>query len=147
MVVKDSEIHAKHGVDGSLQESPSRGPLSGSLLTRQRWKMKPEQLYQELKHLAEKLGLCVSEQNFRTTGIHVRSGICKIKNEHHFIIDKHLSLSKKTEVLAECLSQLPHESIYTLPAVRDFLDRFKPKQVKVAEAAAKEAPRSTSPQE
>ena len=30
--------------------------------------MKPEQIYQELKDLAEKLGVTVSEQNFRASG-------------------------------------------------------------------------------
>ena len=87
--------------------------------------MKPEQLYIELKHLAEKLDLQVCEQNFRTTGIHVRSGYCKIKGKDHCIIDKHLRINQKMEVLGECLSSLPHESVYVMPAVRDYLDRFK----------------------
>ena len=89
--------------------------------------MKPEQLYQELKNIAEKQGLSVSEQNFRNTGVHVRSGYCKVKGKYQCIIDKHLKLNLKIEALAECLSQIPLESIYIVPAVRDFLDRFKPK--------------------
>lgn len=88
--------------------------------------MKPEQLYQELKHIAEKLDLHVTEQNFRTAGIHVKSGFCKVKGKDCCIIDKHIKLNLKVEVLAECLSQMPHESIYVIPAVREFLDRFKP---------------------
>ena len=87
--------------------------------------MKPEQLYQELKHLAEKLNLNVSEQNFRNSGIHVKSGYCKVKGEDHCIIDKHLRLAQKMEVLAECLNGLPHENIYVMPTVREFIDRFK----------------------
>jgi len=87
--------------------------------------MKPEQLYQELKHLAEKLNLQVLEQNFRTTGIHVKSGYCKVKGKDHCIIDKHLRVNQKMEVLGECLSVLPHESVFAIPAVREYLDRFK----------------------
>ncbi len=87
--------------------------------------MKPEQLYQELKHLAEKLNLTVSEQNFRNTGIHVKSGYCKVKGEDHCIIDKHLRVNQKMEVLGECLCALPHETIYVIPAVREYIDRFK----------------------
>ncbi len=86
--------------------------------------MKPEQMYQELKHLAEKLGLQVSEQNFRPTGIRVRSGYCKVKGQDWCIIDKHLRLPRKVEVLAECLCELPHDSVYILPAVREYLDTF-----------------------
>jgi hypothetical protein len=88
--------------------------------------MKPEKMYQELKLLAEKLGLRVSEQNFRKAGIHVNSGICKVKNQDHCLIDKHLKLKQKVEILAECIAELPHESIYVVPALRDYLEQFKP---------------------
>lgn len=88
--------------------------------------MKPEKMYQELKLLAEKLGLQVSEQNFRKTGVHVNSGICKVKDQDHCLIDKHLKLKQKVEVLAECIVELPIESVYVVPAVRDYLEQLKP---------------------
>lgn len=86
--------------------------------------MRPEQLYQELKALADKMNLRVLEQNFRTTGIRVRSGCCKIKGMDYCIVDKHLKINQKTEILAECLSQMPLESVYIVPAVREYLDQF-----------------------
>lgn len=89
--------------------------------------MKPEQLYAELNDLANTLGVQVSEQNFRTAGIRVKSGYCIVKGKAHCIIDKHLKLSRKVEALAECLSRLDHESVYVVPAVRDFLSGFEPK--------------------
>ena len=61
--------------------------------------MKPEQIYQELKDLAEKLGIHVSEQNFRTTGIAVKSGLCKVKGQPMLIVDKHKSIRKKIGIL------------------------------------------------
>ena len=85
--------------------------------------MKPEQIYQELKDLAEKLEITVSEQNLRTAGIQVKSGLCKVKGKNMFIMDKHKSLRKKIELLATQLSQLPHEGIYVVPAVREILER------------------------
>ncbi len=96
--------------------------------------LKPDKLYQELKDLAEKLGIVVSEQNFRNTGIHVKSGYCKVKDKDHCIINKHLKLNKKLEVLGECLSLFPHESIYTVPAAREFLESFKPIRAEGEEA-------------
>ena len=86
--------------------------------------MTPDKLFQELKDLAEKLDIKVSEQNFRNTGIRVKSGYCKVKDKDHCIIDKHLKINKKLDVLGECLSLFPHESMYVIPAVRDFLDTF-----------------------
>jgi hypothetical protein len=90
--------------------------------------MKPVQLYQELKNLAEKVGLQVTEQNFRTVGIHVRSGYCRVKEQDWCIIDKHIKLAQKIDVLAECLSVMSLDSLFILPAVREFLEGFKPKK-------------------
>jgi hypothetical protein len=86
--------------------------------------MRPEQLYQSLKDLAEKLGITVLEHNFRTSGVRVQSGLCKIKGKQHFIMDKHKSIYKKNEMLALFLCELPHEDIYIVPAVREFLKKY-----------------------
>ena len=83
--------------------------------------MKPQQRLQALKELAEKLGITVSEQNFRVTGVSVQSGLCRVKEQDMFILDKHLSVHRKIDVLADCLSRFPHESIYVVPAVRELL--------------------------
>ena len=86
--------------------------------------MKPEQLYQELKDLADKMGVGVEEHNFRNTGIRVKSGSCIVHGKPLVIIDKHKSISKKIRVLAAALSRLPHESVYTVPAVRELISRL-----------------------
>ena len=101
--------------------------------------MNPDKLFQELKDLAEKLGIQVSEHNFRNTGIRVKSGYCKVKDIDHCIIDKHLKFNKKIDILGECISQFQHESVYVIPAVRDFLDTFK-KVGGESESAAQESP-------
>ena len=87
--------------------------------------MKPFQMYQALKELAEKLQVTVSEQNLRVTGVRARSGLCKIKGKYVFVMDKHASVSRKIDLLAECLSQMPHEDIYVLPTVRERLDLYQ----------------------
>jgi hypothetical protein len=86
--------------------------------------MKAEQLLEALKDLAEKLGVQVSEQNFKTTGIRVGSGLCKIRGELHYILDKHKSTKKKIRLLAEALSQMPLDDIYIVPLVRETLERY-----------------------
>jgi len=90
--------------------------------------MKPEQLYQSLKELAEKFEITVSEENFRKDGIRVRSGFCKLKGKKRYILDKHAKVYEKIDQLASFLSTLPHEDLYVVPAVRDLLHEFKKKQ-------------------
>ena len=85
--------------------------------------MKAEQLYQHLKDLAEKLGITVNEHSFRNAGVKVKSGFCKVKEKDVFIMDRNLPLNRKTGVLAEFLGQMPCDTVYVIPAVRDFIKK------------------------
>ena len=85
--------------------------------------MKPEQIYQELKDLAEKFEITVSEQNLRTSGIKVKSGLCKVKGKNLFVMDKHTSIHKKIDILASQLTEFPHEDLYIIPAIRELLEK------------------------
>ena len=89
--------------------------------------MKPDNIYQELKDLAEKLEVTVSEQNFRTSGIKIKSGLCKVKGKNLFVMDKHKSLKKKIEILASQLAAIPHEDVFIVPAIRELLDVYRKK--------------------
>ena len=86
--------------------------------------MKPEQIYQELRDLAEKLAIVVSEQNLRTAGIKVKSGLCRVRGKDMFIMDKHQSIHKKIRILAAQLAGMPHENVYVVPTVRDILEKY-----------------------
>ena len=85
--------------------------------------MKPEQIYQELIDLAEKLKITVSEQNLRKTGVKAKSGLCKVKGKYIFIMDKHKSIQKKIGILTESLAAVPHENIYIKPAIRELIEK------------------------
>ena len=86
--------------------------------------MKPDQVYQELIDLAERMQITVSEQNLRTAGIRVKSGLCTVKGQNLFIMDKHKSIHKKIKILATELAGMPHEDLYIIPAVRELLDKY-----------------------
>jgi hypothetical protein len=86
--------------------------------------MKPEQIYQELRDLAERLAIVVSEQNLRTAGIKVKSGLCRVRGQDMFIMDKHQSIHKKIRILAAQLAGMPHENVYVVPTVRDILEKY-----------------------
>ena len=89
--------------------------------------MKPAQIYQELKDLAEKLAVTVAEQNLRTTGLKVKSGLCKVKGQDLFIMDKHKSIHQKIKFLAAQLSSMGHEDVFVIPAVREVLNKYAQK--------------------
>ena len=86
--------------------------------------MKPTQLYQHLKDLANKLDITVAEQNMRVTGVNAKSGLCIVKDKKIFIMDKHLTVREKVDVLTDCLKKIPLEDVYVMPAVRKHLDRI-----------------------
>ena len=83
--------------------------------------MKPTELYQYLKDLATKLDIAVSEQNLRVTGVNAKSGLCIVHGKQIFIMDKHLSVRDKVEILTDCLRQIPLDDIYIMPAIRKLL--------------------------
>ena len=83
--------------------------------------MKPEQMYHHLKEMAEKLDISVREQNLKKTGPQIKSGFCKIKEKKMFIMDKSISIDNKNSILAAYLGEIPHEDIYIVPAVREFI--------------------------
>jgi hypothetical protein len=83
--------------------------------------MKPAELYQQLQEIASKLGITVSEQNLRVTGVNAKSGLCRVKGQQVFIMDKHLTTREKVETLSECLRKMPIDDIYLMPAIRKYL--------------------------
>lgn len=87
--------------------------------------MNPEQLYQHLKELSEKLGILVQEQSFKQVNLPIKSGYCRVKGQDIFIMDKNIPLAKKNSTLAKFLSAQPHENIFIPPAVREVLQRKK----------------------
>ena len=89
--------------------------------------MKPDQVYQELIDLAERMQITISEQNLRTAGIKVQSGLCRVKGQNLFIMDKHKSIHKKIKILAAQLAIMPHEDLYIVPALRELLEKYATK--------------------
>ncbi len=85
--------------------------------------MKRKQIYQQLVEVAGKAGIRVLEQSLRASGVNAQSGLCRIKGESVFIMDKHLGVNEKIDILADCLRQMPLDEIYIMPVIRNFLDR------------------------
>jgi hypothetical protein len=104
--------------------------------------MKPEQIYEQLTDLAEKLRIKVAEKNLRQAGFRVRSGLCRVQGESIYVMDKNAAVSKKIKLLAECLSQYSLDSLYVVPAVREVIERHRPAPVLSTDAGAGEDTRA-----
>jgi len=86
--------------------------------------MKPEEMYQHLKELAERMNISVSEQNLRKSGVNAQSGFCMVKNKKLFILDKTKSAFDKNIIMAIFLNKAINEDIYIMPAVREFIQKY-----------------------
>ena len=71
--------------------------------------------------------IMVSEQNLKVSGIKVRSGLCTVKGQKLFVMDKNKTLHKKIKILATQLAMLPHEEMYIIPAIRELLEKYAQK--------------------
>jgi hypothetical protein len=84
--------------------------------------MTPEECYPQLKTILEKFNITVSEQNLFNPVVKVQSGFCKVRGKSFYILDKHLSARMKCLQLASFLKQLPLDSVYIMPAIREYIE-------------------------
>ncbi|MGD8342204.1 MAG: hypothetical protein PVI38_00995 [Desulfobacterales bacterium] len=61
------------------------------------------------------------------SGFKVQSGLCKVRGQNVFVMDKHKPISEKIQILAAQLADTPHEDLYLMPAVRELLEKYGPK--------------------
>ena len=81
-----------------------------------------EQLCEELKTLAERVGLRVREEALlREVGYHPRSGTCRVRGEEVLFVDRSLPVSERVAVLTEELRQRDLRGLYVSPVLRRLL--------------------------
>lgn len=87
--------------------------------------MKPEQIYQHLLDVAEKVQVTVSEENLRRTGVKAKSGLCRIHGKDMYIMDKRATIRAKVSLLAACLAHWHLDDIYIVPTVREIIQKHR----------------------
>ncbi len=86
--------------------------------------MKQDDLYRELIRLAEQLGIHVSEQNLRISGLPVQSGLCRVHQEKKYIMDKRLPIRIKLKLITGIVATpLLEGDWFLVPAVRAYLEK------------------------
>jgi len=87
--------------------------------------MEPEKTYQYLEDLAEKVGISIRYEDLSSAELTAKSGLCKIKGRYLYIMDTSRDLTKRIELLSQCLSRMDLEGIYIVPAIRDLIERSR----------------------
>lgn len=85
--------------------------------------MKESELLQHLEEIAEKLAVKVQQVNLRKDYYNLKSGLCKVRGENRIIVDKHLHLSEKIDVLIDALGDFDLEGLYINPYVRRLFEK------------------------
>ncbi len=81
-------------------------------------------LLDELKQLAERLGVKVREEVLlREVGYRVRSGACRVRGEDVVFVDRHPGPAERVDVLVAALGGRDIEPHYLSPALRRLFER------------------------
>jgi len=81
-------------------------------------------LLEELKQLAERLGVKVREEVLlREVGYRVHSGACRVRGEDVVFVDRHLPPAERVDVLVTALEGRDIEPHYLSPALRRLFER------------------------
>jgi hypothetical protein len=85
--------------------------------------MKESAIFQNLKEIAEKLNLKVCSANLRKYSYGIKSGLCRVEGEYRIIIDKHLQLSEKVDVLIEALQKFDIDTGSIDPDIKRLIEK------------------------
>ncbi|VFQ46706.1 hypothetical protein [Desulfoluna butyratoxydans] len=84
-------------------------------------KLSQTELFEHLKTTLEKMGATYQEHSFRATTIPVKSGLCVVRGELCFIMDKRRKLREKNRILGRALARMDLDTVHIPPAVREFI--------------------------
>jgi hypothetical protein len=85
--------------------------------------MKESAILQDLEEIAEKINLKVCRVNLRKYSCSTKSGMCRVRGEPMVIIDKHLLLSEKIDVLIEALQNFDLDVAAVNPNIKKLLQK------------------------
>ena len=68
--------------------------------------MRESLVMKDLESLAEGLEIAVNNVNLRKYSYGIKSGLCRVNGDYRVILDKHLHLSEKIDVLVDALQEM-----------------------------------------
>ena len=85
--------------------------------------MKESDVLQELVETAEGIGLKVCTVNIRKYAFNAKSGLCRVEGEYRIIVDKHLHLSEKIDVLVEAIQHFGVDTSRMDPHIKRLIEK------------------------
>ena len=82
--------------------------------------MDDESLVEQLDLVAERLGVEVRFEAFEGPG-----GLCVLRGQNVLFVNSDMSSAEQVEVMGAALSKLELDSVYVVPEVRAFLERYR----------------------
>lgn len=80
--------------------------------------MKESALLEELEQLAARHNIRISSANLKKYAYCIQSGMCRVRGEYRIILDKHLHLSEKIDVLIDALQTFDIDPMSLNPALQ-----------------------------
>ncbi len=80
--------------------------------------MKESEILHELEQIAEKLHVKVCNVNLKKYSYNSKSGLCKVDGEYKIIVDSHLHLSEKIDVLVDGLQNFEMHEMPLHPRIK-----------------------------
>lgn len=90
--------------------------------------MKESAILQNLEEIAEQLNIKVCSVNLKQYSHCIKSGLCRVRGEYRVIVDKHLNLSEKIDVLIEALQEFDATALSIHPKIRKLIVKKGVKQ-------------------
>jgi len=104
--------------------------------------MKESSLIKDLESLADRLDIAVNSVNFRKYSYGIKSGLCRVNGNYRVILDKHLHLSEKIDVLVDALQEFDVKTDDLDPHLQRLLRKktLRPYQTALEESVARVQP-------
>ena len=85
--------------------------------------MKESAILEDLEKIAGQHKIRITTANLKKYGYFMKSGLCRVRGEYRVILDKHLHLSEKIDVLIDALQHFDVEAAPLDPVVRRLLEK------------------------
>lgn len=85
--------------------------------------MKESAIFEDLEKIAGRHEIRITTANLKKYAYYMKSGLCRVRGEYRIILDKHLHLSEKIDVVIDALQHFSVETVSLDPAVRRLLER------------------------
>ena len=85
--------------------------------------MKESAILEDLEKIAGQHKIRITVANLKKYAYFMKSGLCRVRGEYRVILDKHLHLSEKIDVLIDALQHFDVEAAPLDPVVRRLLEK------------------------